>query len=93
MKFAHTNLVNTVWKALVDLYVRIYRGEMVLPIGKQSGPGLIMGPDWPGRSERELTFRFPAMESMVPSGNLPAFRDRHHSRVLIQHVRVQGNRV
>lgn len=43
MRFAHTNIVSTNWKALVDFYVKTFNCKIVPPIRKQSGEWLDKG--------------------------------------------------
>jgi len=43
MKFAHTNIVSTNWKKLVDFYIKTFNCKVVPPIRKQSGEWLEKG--------------------------------------------------
>lgn len=43
MKFAHTNIVSTNWKLLVDFYVMTFNCKVVPPIRNQSGGWLEKG--------------------------------------------------
>ena len=43
MRFAHTNIVSTNWKTLVDFYVKIFNCRIVPPIRNQSGEWLDKG--------------------------------------------------
>jgi catechol 2,3-dioxygenase-like lactoylglutathione lyase family enzyme len=43
MRFAHTNIVSTNWKALVDFYVKTFNCKIVPPIRNQSGEWLDKG--------------------------------------------------
>ena len=43
MRFAHTNIVSTNWKKLVDFYVETFDCKVVPPIRKQSGTWLDKG--------------------------------------------------
>lgn len=43
MRFAHTNIVSTHWKKLVDFYVKTFQCKIVPPIRKQSGKWLDKG--------------------------------------------------
>ncbi len=43
MRFAHTNIVSSNWKALVDFYIKTFNCKMVPPIRKQSGKWLEKG--------------------------------------------------
>ncbi len=43
MRFAHTNIVSTNWKQLVDFYVKTFDCKIVPPIRKQSGAWLDNG--------------------------------------------------
>lgn len=43
MKFAHTNIVSTNWKELVDFYIKTFDCKVVPPIRKQSGEWLEKG--------------------------------------------------
>lgn len=43
MRFAHTNIVSTNWKELVDFYVKTFDCQIVPPIRKQSGKWLEKG--------------------------------------------------
>lgn len=40
MRFAHTNIISTDWKTLVDFYVKTFDCKIVPPIRKQSGEWL-----------------------------------------------------
>jgi len=43
MRFAHTNIVSTNWKKLVELYIKTFECEIVPPIRNQSGEFLDKG--------------------------------------------------
>ncbi|MCB0628708.1 MAG: VOC family protein [Saprospiraceae bacterium] len=43
MRFAHTNIISTNWKALVDFYVKTFDCKIVPPIRQQSGDWLARG--------------------------------------------------
>ncbi len=43
MRFAHTNIVSTNWKELVDFYVKTFDCQIVPPLRKQSGKWLDRG--------------------------------------------------
>lgn len=43
MRFAHTNIVSTDWKALVDFYVNTFNCKIIPPIRDQSGAWLERG--------------------------------------------------
>ncbi len=43
MRFAHTNIVSTNWKELVEFYVKTFECEIVPPIRNQSGEFLEKG--------------------------------------------------
>ncbi len=43
MRFAHTNIISTDWKALADFYVKTFNCKIVPPIRKQSGAWLERG--------------------------------------------------
>ena len=43
MRFAHTNIVSTNWKALVDFYIKTFDCKIVPPIRNQSGVWLDKG--------------------------------------------------
>lgn len=43
MRFAHTNIISTNWKALVEFYIKTFHCKLVPPIRKQSGKWLEKG--------------------------------------------------
>ena len=43
MRFAHTNIVSTDWKKLVEFYVTVFNCKIVPPIRNQSGRFLDQG--------------------------------------------------
>ena len=43
MRFAHTNIVSTNWKVLVDFYIKTFNCKIVPPIRNQSGAWLDKG--------------------------------------------------
>ena len=43
MKYTHTNIISTNWKALVDFYIKSFECKIVPPIRKQSGKWLDQG--------------------------------------------------
>jgi catechol 2,3-dioxygenase-like lactoylglutathione lyase family enzyme len=43
MRFAHTNIVSTDWKALVDFYIKTFDCKIIPPIRNQSGAWLDKG--------------------------------------------------
>ena len=43
MRFAHTNIISTDWKALADFYVKTFACKIIPPIRKQSGAWLERG--------------------------------------------------
>lgn len=43
MRFSHTNIVSTNWKALVDFYVKTFDCKLVPPTRKQSGASMDSG--------------------------------------------------
>ncbi len=43
MRFAHTNIVSTSWKVLVEFYINTFHCEIVPPIRNQSGDWLEKG--------------------------------------------------
>ena len=43
MRFAHTNVVSTNWKTLVEFYIKTFNCTLVPPIRKQSGTWLDRG--------------------------------------------------
>lgn len=43
MRFAHTNIVSTHWKALADFYVKTFNCKIVPPVRNQSGKWLEKG--------------------------------------------------
>ena len=43
MRFAHTNIISTDWKNLVDFYVKTFNCKIVPPIRRQSGSWLDKG--------------------------------------------------
>lgn len=43
MRFAHTNIVSTNWKSLVDFYIKTFNCKIIPPIRNQSGEWLDKG--------------------------------------------------
>ncbi|MEL6133481.1 MAG: VOC family protein [Bacteroidota bacterium] len=43
MRFAHTNIISTNWRALADFYIEAFQCKIVPPIRKQSGAWLDKG--------------------------------------------------
>lgn len=43
IRYAHTNIVSTNWKALVDFYVKTFNCKVVPPVRRQSGTWLDKG--------------------------------------------------
>ncbi len=43
MKFVHTNIISTDWKALADFYIKTFDCKLVPPVRKQAGTWLDQG--------------------------------------------------
>ncbi len=67
IRYAHTNIVSTDWKALVDFYVKTFQCKVVPPIRKQSGQWLEKGTGVPGAALEGAHLLLPGYEENGPT--------------------------
>lgn len=99
MKFAHTNIVSTNWKALAEFYVKTFNCKIIPPIRKQSGDWLDEGTGLknaklegahlllPGHGEQGPTLEIYQYETVeIQDDVLPNKRGLGHIAFEVEHI-------
>jgi catechol 2,3-dioxygenase-like lactoylglutathione lyase family enzyme len=67
MRYAHTNIISTDWRKLVDFYVQVFQCRIVPPIRKQSGTFLAQGTGVPNAALEGAHLALPGYDDNGPT--------------------------
>lgn len=91
MRFAHTNIVSTDWKKLIEFYINVFDCKIVPPIRNQSGEFLDKGIGLKGAKLQGAHLSLPGYDKNAPTLEIYQYEDTENQEYVAPNKRGFGH--